>query len=608
MKDMPKIAPTSPPLPSSPLRFAWYFISHFKWPLLLMFLVEAGQKICQTYIPFAFKEILDHATQTPNSINLMAHLKPDIYFFIAINIGALLFARTSGAILVFIGPSLRNLSKRKIFKYIQHHSQSFFNNQFTGSIANRINEISLAINHGLWTITFDFWPILVNFITSIYLLFTAHKFLALFLFTWTLIFCSLSFRLAQRCRYYAKKFTAERSRTTGQIVDAITNMLNMKLFSNFKYEQKRLENQFDREIQKARKLLWFIEKIRWFQMISGILLQLGLITGSLYLYSKNQLSIGNFAMAASLGLVVINESQALTRRFLEFFEYIGNLNDGLQKLIQPHQIIDRPNAQPLCASQGDIEFKNVYFSYPSSPPLFKNLNVHIKPKEKIGLVGYSGSGKTTFVNLILRLYEIQNGSIQIDGQDIQKCSQTSLRKQISFIPQEPVLFHRSILENIRYGKLTASDEEVYEAAKKACAHEFIMTLDKQYQTLVGERGIKLSGGQRQRIALARAFLKNAPILILDESTSSLDSLTEYEIQKSIQTLAHNKTTIIIAHRLSTIVHMDRLLIFKNGQIVESGSHRDLIKKETYYKKLWGQQTNGLLSPQTQRSPVQVARP
>jgi ATP-binding cassette subfamily B protein len=248
----------------------------------------------------------------------------------------------------------------------------------------------------------------------------------------------------------------------------------------------------------------------------------------------------------------------------------------------------------LRVTKGKITFSKVRFNYKNTKPLFRRKSVIIEPGQKIGLVGYSGSGKTTFVSLILRLYDVTSGQILIDGQDIRDVTQDSLRCHISLIPQEPSLFHRTVMENIRYGRLEASDEEVIEAAKKAYAHEFIMQLPEAYDSLVGERGIKLSGGQRQRIAIARAILKNAPILMLDEATSQLDSVTEIEIQKSLWVLMQNKTTLVVAHRLSTLLQMDRILVFDQGKIVEDGTHAELLAENGLYKGLWDAQVGGFL--------------
>jgi ATP-binding cassette subfamily B protein len=306
------------------------------------------------------------------------------------------------------------------------------------------------------------------------------------------------------------------------------------------------------------------------------------------------MTVGEFSMVAGLAIMLIEAARGLSRSFLEFFEYLGNISDGVSVFVQPHEIIDKPDAPVLQVTRGEIVFDDVTFIYHEGLQVFEHLQVTIEPKQQVGLVGFSGSGKSTFVNLVLRLFEVQGGAIRIDGQNILDVTQDSLRESVSMIPQDPQLFHRSLLENIRYGRLDATDDEVVEAAKKAHAHEFILQTETQYESLVGERGVKLSGGQRQRIAIARAILKDSPILILDEATSALDSVTEKKIQLGLDNLMKGRTVVVVAHRLSTIAHMDRILVFDQGKIIEDGSHQQLLQRDGHYAHLWNMQAGGFL--------------
>ncbi len=306
-------------------------------------------------------------------------------------------------------------------------------------------------------------------------------------------------------------------------------------------------------------------------------------------------------VATSLSLLIISEARNLSKRFLEFFEHIGNIANGVFTIVQPHEIIDRDSAIAHSITQGQIEFRQVNFSYSLGKKVFDNLSITIQPGQRVGLVGFSGSGKSSFVNLILRLFDPQSGEILIDGVDIQDMTQDALHSQISLIPQDPSLFHRTLMENIRYGRLDATDEEVIEAARKAYAHDFIAQIKEGYHSLVGERGIKLSGGQRQRIAIARVILKDAPILILDEATSSLDSITEKAIQDTLDSVMNGKTVIVVAHRLSTIADLDRILVFDQGRIVEDGTHPKLLACCGAYYRLWKMQAGGFL-------PVEAEQP
>lgn len=314
----------------------------------------------------------------------------------------------------------------------------------------------------------------------------------------------------------------------------------------------------------------------------------------IHLYGKGLISIGDFALILGLSMELGHMMWYTMFQVDQFNQALGKCRQSLRALILPHDIQDKNEATQLIVTEGQIDFVQVKFHYRGTETLFQNKSVTIAAGQKVGLVGYSGSGKSTFVNLILRLYEVVDGQILIDGQDIRDVTQHSLRRAIAMIPQDPTLFHRSLLDNIRYGRPDATDEEVIAASEKAHAHEFISQLPQGYGALVGERGVKLSGGQRQRIAIARAILKNAPILMLDEATSQLDSITESNIQASLWELMQHKTTLVIAHRLSTLLQMDRILVFDKGHIVEDGTHAQLLKQGGLYKTLWDAQVGGFL--------------
>jgi ATP-binding cassette subfamily B protein len=317
-------------------------------------------------------------------------------------------------------------------------------------------------------------------------------------------------------------------------------------------------------------------------------------------FKQGSVTPGDFVLLTTINIAIIGDLWQLSRNIIKFSEYSGNIKQGLSVVLAPHDIQDKTDATVLSLTKGQITFDDVTFHYKHTNPLFKNLSLTIEPGQKVGLVGYSGGGKTTFANLVLRLYEVTDGCIRIDGQAIQNVTQDSLHAHIGMIPQDPSLFHRTLMENIRYGNMEATDADVREAAKRAHAHDFIVNLPDGYASLVGERGVKLSGGQRQRIAIARAILKNAPILFLDEATSQLDSMTERDIQDSLWTLMQDKTTIVIAHRLSTLLHMDRILVFDRGKIVEDGTHEQLLNNTGLYKTLWDTQVGGFL-PDTKDS-------
>jgi len=335
--------------------------------------------------------------------------------------------------------------------------------------------------------------------------------------------------------------------------------------------------------------------VRWFQFTASALLKGGTLWYSLSLWSRGEIDVAAFVMSTSLTFLIINEARNLSRRFLEFAEHVGAVENGVRTLVLPHELVDKEDALVLERPEGHIEFRGVEFAYGPEAVIFRGLDVVIPAGQKVGLVGRSGSGKSTFVNLLLRLFEPQKGSVRIGDLDIADITQESLRTRIGLIPQEPSLFHRSLRDNIRYGRIEATDEEVEAAAVKAHAHEFVATMKDGYEALVGERGVKLSGGQRQRIAIARVILKDAPILVLDEATSALDSITEQAIQETLDREMDGKTVIVVAHRLSTIAHLDRILVFEKGEVVEDGSHHELLRKGGAYARLWRRQSEGFVS-------------
>jgi ATP-binding cassette subfamily B protein len=360
------------------------------------------------------------------------------------------------------------------------------------------------------------------------------------------------------------------------------------------YERQYLNNQLAKEMQAVRRSNSYSERVRWFQYSAAAVLKIGVLYYALQLWGRGEISVAEFVVASTTTLLIINEARNLSRRFLEFFEYVGNVSNGVHTIVKPHEVVDQPDAQRMPIERGRIEFRDVSFGYSNEQLIFQHLNVTIPAGQRVGLVGFSGSGKSTFVSLILRLYDPQGGKILIDGHDIRALTQDSLHSQLSLIPQDPNLFHRTLMENIRYGRLDATDEEVVDAARKAHADGFIRNIKDQYSSLVGERGVKLSGGQRQRIAIARVVVKNAPILILDEATSSLDSITEQAIQETLNEVMQGKTVIVVAHRLSTIAHLDRILVFDQGRIVEDGTHEELLALEGSYHRLWSRQAGGFV--------------
>ena len=588
-------APGTPPLPATPFRFVLHFVARRRWWFLVIILLEAANSACNITIPLALSHIIKAVTHAQSqSLVLVDALTAPLLFFLALGLGEVLFGGASRNLQLRIGPKQRQEVTREVYAYLQHHSHRFFSNNFAGALAHRVSEMSQGVNMTLWTLIFDFWPVVITFSVSIVVLLHTNLRLGALVGTWAVAFVGISFWLALRSRPFSVKAAAARSETTGKVVDSVSNLTSVKLFARLGFERLFLDKYLTQEMCAVRASLVYSERIRRFQFLAAAVLKVAVVWYSLRLWGQGKIGVGDFVMATSMALLLITEARNLSRRFLEFFEFIGNVANGVNTLIRPHELIDAPDARPVKIASGEIEFRNVEFAYTPDRKIFDSLSVTIPAGQRVGLVGLSGSGKSTFVSLILRMHDPQAGQILIDGVDIREFTQESLHAQLSLIPQDPSLFHRSLMENIRYGRLEASDAEVKESARRAHAHEFIAQIPEQYDSQVGERGVKLSGGQRQRIAIARVILKDAPVLILDEATSSLDSITEKTIQDSLNEVMKGKTVLVVAHRLSTIAHLDRILVFHEGRIIEDGRPAELVARRGAYYRLWSRQADGFL--------------
>ena len=601
-------APDAPALPATPLRFIGFFVREFRWWYLAMVLFETVNSTCGILIPYAMARII-RAVSTDHAHGplLLGPLRSPLVFFVALAVVEVLASRAAGYCQVTVGPRARHAVTRALYAYLQQHSHRYLHNDFAGALAHKISETSLGVSQTVWAVIFDFWPMAIVFVVATLVLWSAYPGLAVLVAVWAALFVSLSWFLATRARPFAVGAAAARSDTTGKVVDAVTNLTNTRLFARLGFERGYLDRQLQHELQTIQRSNQYSERVRWFQFIAALILKIGTLFYALLLWSRGSISVAEFVMAATTALLIINEARNLSRRFLDFFEYVGNVTNGVQTIVRPHEIVDLPGALPAHITRGAIELQHVNFAYEGGAVVFRDLSVRIPPGQRVGLVGYSGSGKSTFVSLILRLYEPQSGRILIDGTDVRQVTQESLHAHLGLIPQDPSLFHRSLMDNIRYGRQGASDAEVIAAARKAHAHDFIQNVPGGYAALVGERGIKLSGGQRQRVAIARVVLKNAPILILDEATSSLDSVTERAIQETLSDLMRDRTVLVVAHRLSTIAHLDRILVFDAGRIVEDGSHAELLAAGGLYETLWTRQAGGFL-PDSSDALTEVAGP
>ncbi len=488
-------------------------------------------------------------------------------------------------------------------RYLLGQSLSFFHDEFAGRVATKVMQTALSVRETVMKILDLLVYISVYFISMVVLIFSTDWRLAVPLIIWFAVYVCILRVLVPKIKQISQRQADARSVMTGRIVDSYTNITTVKLFSHSRREADYAKESMDgflKTVYPQMRLVTVLESC--VEMANAILIfAIGAL--SIYLWLQQIVSPGDIAIAISLCLRLNGMSHWIMWEVSSLFENLGTVQDGINTLSQPVSVQDSPQATPLAVRGGAIEFSKVNFGYLGAEGrpinVFEDLNINIRAGEKVGLVGRSGAGKSTLVNLLMRFYDVRSGAITIDGKSIDAVPQESLRAMISMVTQDTSLMHRSVRDNILYGRTDASEEEMVAAAKRAEAHEFILTLTDNagrtgYDAHVGERGVKLSGGQRQRIAIARVLLKDAPILILDEATSALDSEVEAAIQDCLNSVMENKTVLAIAHRLSTIAQMDRLLVLDQGRVVESGTHSELVAHNGIYAKLWAHQTGGFI--------------
>lgn len=484
-----------------------------------------------------------------------------------------------------------------MFDHVQHHSPKYFSTHFAGNLANKINEMAAQVTIILESLVV-FFPVLITCFISTILFFQIHPLFALILAFYIFIHFSICLFFTPKCALYSNIHGEARSSLAGKIIDSLTNNFTVNLFSRFKFEKQKIlitqQEELTKNHQARRYVACMFVFLSTLCLVGSLVISLFIILYWMWgkITTGEAVQIFNTTWNVMLALWFLSETTP------SFYQAIGLATQAYSIMCDPQDVLDNPNAKELAVTQGEIVFENVFFQH-GKGTLFENKNLTIKGGEKVGLVGSSGAGKSTFVSLILRFYPVDKGRILIDGQDISFVTRDSLREQITLIPQDTPLFHRSFAENISYSRIDASQEEIEEAARLSHADIFINRCCDKYDAQVGERGSNLSGGERQRIAIARAILSNAPILIFDEATSALDSVTENYIQDSLELLSKNKTTLVIAHRLSTLTKMDRILVFEHGKIIEEGSHDQLLAKKGPYSHMWNMQTGGFLHDTTE---------
>jgi ATP-binding cassette subfamily B protein len=572
------------------------YIGHaVRYPWLLVFLIvgTVGIQIFDLISPLYLRQFFNILASGAPSVVAAGQLL-HIIAFVAL-FSALSWA--SRRLQVWCNMSLDAKVMRDLtssaFEYLIRHSYSFFTSNFAGALTHKVNSFVRSFETIIDVSTLTFLPTVVYVTGAVVVLYVRNHTLGAALALWSLVFLAVQIYMARKRQPVRRARAEVETKLTGTLADAISNQTTIFLFSASTHEDKAVRT-VAKEWLKQTLRSWRFDDMVW--GILGLLMisiNMGLLYGAMIFWQQGLLTVGDFVLIQTYLIGTFNSLLNVNRELRRLYDAFANGGEMVEILNTPHEIKDAPGAGPLAVTRGEIDFKNVTFNFYDRPVL-QNFNLTINPHQKMAFVGSSGAGKSTVTKLLLRFFDIKSGSIEIDGQNIASVKQDSLRDAIAFVPQEPILFHRTLMENIRYGRREATDEEVIQAAKKAHCHEFISQLPLKYETFVGERGIKLSGGERQRVAIARAILKNAPVLVLDEATSSLDSESEAFIQDALEVLMQNKTVIVIAHRLSTIMKMDRIVVLEGGTIVAQGTHQELLTQGGLYQKLWSIQAGGFL--------------
>jgi ATP-binding cassette, subfamily B, bacterial len=582
-------------LPTRAWPFLWHFVrTYYLHRYVLMVLaVLLGQGL-ETLEPYVLKRMINALSDT---VKTGASAAPvTTWFIVGFGIWAvsMLLMRVYQIVDIRTGPPLRAKVQKQMFSYLIGHSPRYFQENFAGKLGQKIKEAGRAVLGILDILCFDASKITVILVVATTLMAVQAPLFALLLLGWMAIYLAVTTMLARRCVLLSKAFSAAVSTSTGRLIDSIANADTVRSFAKAAFERRLLAHYLDEEAQRSIRLRWFLTMMRLFQVIAVISLLGVMVWLALRATLAGTLDLGSFTLVFTLSNFIAINVWNLSNRMLDFFEQIGTLTEAIELVTQPHEIVDRPGARPLAVSHGALALRDVSYAHPDGSQLFDKLNLEVAAGEKVALVGPSGAGKSTLIKLLRRHFEPQGGRIEIDGHDIADVTWDSLNEAIAEVSQLPGVFHRPLRDNIRYARENAPEEAVIEAAINAHSHEFIVRRPTGYDTIVGEQGIKLSGGERQRLAIARAILKDARILVLDEATSSLDSESEHRIQEALFALMEGRTVIAIAHRLSTITGMDRILYLESGRILEQGSHQALLRLNGRYARLWNRQVGGFL--------------
>lgn len=578
-------------LPARPARFLWHYICQPPWHFGGLLVLIIGAAGCAVAVQYGMKLLVDAMSTDQRT---QADVWTPLGLFIGLiavenlfwRLGGWLGCRTVVASVVDIRVDL--------FRHLTGHPMRYFTEHFAGALGNRITALGTAAGQIYGGLAWKILPPIVDFIGAIVVLFTVDWRMAATLIGFVAVVAAIITGFGIRGRAKHQRFAAQAARVGGELVDAVSNVWTIKAFAARDRESARLAQEIGHEAVAHRRSWMYVEKARVIHDICLSIMAGGMLIWAISAWRGGAVSAGDVVLVSALTFRILHGSRDLALTLVDTTQQLGAIADTLQIILQPHALPDAD--APLALAEGDVRFEGVRFAYPDRPAVIEALDLHIPAGQKVGIVGPSGAGKSTLIALIQRLDDVESGRVLIDGQDIRSVSQDSLRDRIAVVPQETALFNRSIADNIRYGRPEASDAEVHTAARHAFCDGFIRELPQGYNTLVGERGVMLSGGQRQRLGIARAFLKDAPILILDEATSALDTESEAEIQSALDHLMRGRTVLAVAHRLSTVIGFDRIVVLQDGRIVEDGSPAELRGRGGVFDSLWQRQAAGFEQP------------
>ncbi len=579
-----------------PLAFLFQYIRRHPYAHGVLLLSVFAAVACSLSSQYAIKNLID-------TLSLGNKALTPIWQAFLILVGLIaadnLLWRVGGWIGAHVFVNVTGDLRRDLFGYLSGHASSYFSERQPGMLASRITATSNAMYTIENLMAWNVLPPCIAVSGAVFMIVTVNPTMAGGLLLASTVLSVVLFKLARRGTKYHHAFATQAAAVDGELVDVISNMGLVRLFGATVREQKRFGTKVGEEMQSRRGSLLYLEKLRLLHAGVTILLSVGLLGWALWLWQRGLVTSGDIVLVSSLGFVILHGTRDLAVALVDVTQHVARLSEAVSVLLKPHEMLDHPDATPLIERKeagklgGRIDFSGVCFAYPGRTRVLNNFDLHIEAGQRVGLVGSSGAGKSTVLALLQRSYDMRSGSIKIDGQDIQLITREGLHQSIAVVPQDTSLLHRSVYENIAYGRPSASPEEVFAAAHEARCTEFIEAMPEGFDTIVGDRGTKLSGGQRQRIAIARAILKDAPILLLDEATSALDSASEEAIQQALDRLMRGRTVIAVAHRLSTLQNFDRIVVMNNGQVLDDGSPEELRRRPGLYRELLEQQFGNL---------------